>query len=113
VAGSIKSLREDVKAGQYGTDDVRSKLVDFGLPDVSIEEATNLRYRLMKDLPIKGWTGKDVNKGTQMEMRSMQDYLFNADIASEIKAGGRESIEKLLTLTLPQMLKVLSPVLHG
>jgi hypothetical protein len=94
----LSSLREDVKAGWYGTDDVRSKLVDFGFPDVSIKEATNLRYRLMKDLPIKGWTGKDVNEETEMEMRSMQDYLFNADIASEIKAGGQEGIEKLQIL---------------
>ena len=57
----LNILREDVKAGHYGTDDVRSKLVDFGLPDVTLEEATNLRYRLMKDLPIKGWEWEGTN----------------------------------------------------
>jgi hypothetical protein len=94
----LSSLRDDVKAGRYGTDDVRSKLMDFGLSDVSIKEATNLRYRLMKGLPIRGWESKDENEETNMEMRSMQDYLFNADIASEIKANGREGIEKLQIL---------------
>jgi hypothetical protein len=103
----LNSLREDVKAGRYGTNDVRSKLVDFGLSDVSIEEATNLRYRLMKDLPIRGWESNDENEETQTEMRSMQDYLFNADIASEIKAGGREGIEKLQILL--NGLKAVSP----
>jgi hypothetical protein len=94
----LNSLREDVKASRYGTDDVRSKLVDFGLSDVSLEEVTNLRYRLMKDLPIRGWEGKALDDQLQMDTKSMQDYLFNNDIASEIKAGGQESIKKLQLL---------------
>jgi hypothetical protein len=56
--------------------------VDFGLSDVLMEEATNLSYSLMKSLPIRGWESKDKNEETKMEMRSMHDYLFNADIAS-------------------------------
>jgi hypothetical protein len=54
----------------------------------------------MKDLPIKGWEweGRNLDDELQMEMKSIQDYLFNKDIASEIKAGGRESIEKLQLL---------------
>ena len=31
-------------------------------------------------------------------MKTMEDYLFNEDLANEIRVGGRESIEKMRLL---------------
>ena len=31
------------------------------MKDATLEEATNLRYRLIKDLPVKGWNFADAN----------------------------------------------------
>ena len=59
---------------------------------MSIDQATNIRYRLMKGLPIRGWAaaGLDISDETKAEMQCMEDYLFNSDIARELVAGGRE-----------------------
>ena len=57
-----------------------------------MEEATNLRYRLLKDLPIKDWKELNVVKE---EMGAMKDFLFNKDLAKDITAGNVDSAKNL------------------
>ena len=66
--------------------------MDQGYKDGSLEEATNLRHRLLKDLPIKDW--RDSNVGKE-EMGAMKDFLFNKDLAKEITAGDVGSVKNL------------------
>ena len=89
----LTHLRKEVKAGRYKTDDVKSWLVDQGMTDATLEEATNLRYRLLKDRPIKGWYAEDGDDSATLG--AMQDYLFNEDLAREITAGGQQSVDNL------------------
>ena len=70
-------------------------LVDYGFKDSTLAEATNLRYRLMKGIPIKGWV--DLSKEDPVKMAAMEDYLHNEDLAKEIVAGGQDSIINLRT----------------
>ena len=90
---ALTHLRKEVKAGRYTTHDVKSWLVDQGMKDATLEEATNLRYRLIKDLPIKGW--KFADSKDAVELGAMEDYLFNEDLAREITAGGQASVDNL------------------
>ena len=60
--------------GRYSTDDVKSWIIDKGYTDAMITEAENIRYRLMKYLPIRGW---DSSKSSKEEMGGMQDFLLN------------------------------------
>ena len=93
-------IKSDVISGRYSTSDVQSKLIEVGCREVSLAEATNLRYRLKRGLPIKGWDPKNdspnyVSDEEAAEMRTMENYLFNDDLAQELKAGGRDSVRKL------------------
>ena len=90
---ALTHLRKEVKAGRYTTHNVKSWLVDQGMKDATLEEATNLRYRLIKDLPVKGWNFADAND--TVDMAAMEDYLFNEDLAREITAGGQSSVDNL------------------
>ncbi len=90
---ALDHLRKEVKGGRYGTHDVKSWLFQFGFKDATLEEATNLRYRLMKDKPIKNWKPDDTS--TKEQMGDMMDYLHNEDLANEISAGSKESIHSL------------------
>ena len=90
---ALTHLRKEVKAGRYTTHDVKSWLVDQGMKDATLEEATNLRYRLIKDFPIKGW--KFADSKDAVELGAMEDYLFNEDLAREITAGGQASVDNL------------------
>ena len=58
----------------YSTSDVKIWIIDQGYTDATLTEATNLRYRLIKYFPIKGW---DASKFSKEEMGGMQDFLFN------------------------------------
>ncbi|KAL7532284.1 hypothetical protein ACHAXR_004536, partial [Thalassiosira sp. AJA248-18] len=85
-------LKKEVKSGRYTTDDVLSWLNEQGVVDATLHEATNLRYRLIKDRPIKDW---NVNKVPEQEMGEMKDFLFNTDLAAELSAGGQGSVDNL------------------
>ena len=53
-------------------------------------EATNICYCLLRDIPFKGWkTPVPGNQG------AIEYYLHNADLASEVSAGGVKSITNL------------------
>ena len=93
---ALTHLRKEVVAGRYETKDVHDWLVDYGYRDATLNEATNLRYRLLKKLPIKGW-----DKAAMDDKRmigEMRDYLFCTDLAQEVTAGGQESITNLRIL---------------
>lgn len=98
----LDSLRREVKSGRYSTYDVRSRLVEAGYKNASLEEATNLRYKILTDKPIKDWVPPPPDESRDDEdvaaMKTMEDYLFNEDLANEIRVGGRESIEKMRLL---------------
>ena len=47
-------IKSDVISGRYSTSDVQSKLIEVGCREVSLAEATNLRYRLKRGLPGMG-----------------------------------------------------------
>ena len=51
----MEYLRGEVNYGIYDTHNAMSWLVEQGLKYASLGEATNLRYPLMHDMPIKGW----------------------------------------------------------
>jgi len=89
---ALEHLRKEVLANRYGTHEVKSWLIDAGFSDATLEEATNLRYRLRRDLPIKDWKP---NECSDEEMGEMQDFLFNDDLAKEVVAGSKESIDNL------------------
>ena len=89
---ALTHLRKEVKAGRYTTHDVKSWLIEQGMKDATLKEATNLRYRLLKDMPVKGCTFDEEDSA---ELGVMEDYLFNEDFAREIKAGGKDSVDNL------------------
>lgn len=89
---ALDHLRKEVLANRYGTHEVKSWLVDAGFSDATLEEATNLRYRLRRGLTIKDWKP---NECSDEEMGEMQDYLFNDDLAKEVVAGSKQSIDNL------------------
>ena len=88
----LNHLKTEVKAGRYTTHDVKSWLNDQGMKDATLREATNLRYRLMKDKPVKGY---EFDEKDGAELGAMEDYLFNEDLAREIMAGAKESVDNL------------------
>ena len=89
---ALSHLRSEVKAGRYTTHDVKSWLGDQGMKDATLREATNLRYRLIRDIPIKGYNPKEVD---ERDIGQMQDFLFNEDLAAEVIAGGQKSIDNM------------------
>jgi hypothetical protein len=92
---ALNHIKKEVVAGRYSTTDVKGWLIEQGYQDACLEEATNLRYRLMKGLPIKDWKASEVSNEA---IGSMQDYLFNEDLAKEIKAGDLDSVKNLQML---------------
>ena len=89
---SLDHLKIEVDADRYDTHDVKGWLIERGFTDATLEEATNLRYRLLKNLPMKDWKESAMSPE---EMGNMQDYLFNKDLAKEIIAGDLDSVRKL------------------
>ena len=89
---ALTHLRKEVKAGRYTTHDVKSWLIEQGMTDATLKEATNLRYRLLKDMPVKGCSFDEEDSA---ELGVMVDYLFNEDLAREITAGGKDSEDNL------------------
>ena len=61
-ATAIEYLNRELNAGRYSTADVKIWIIDRGYIDATLTEATNLRYRLMKDFPIKGWYASKFSK---------------------------------------------------
>jgi len=88
----LNHLKIEVKAGRYTTHDVKSWLHDQGMKDATLREATNLRYRLMKDMPVKGY---EFDEEDSAGLGAMEDYLFNEDLAREVMAGAKESVDNL------------------
>jgi len=88
----LNHLKIEVKAGRYTTHDVKSWLHDQGMKDATLREATNLRYRLMKDMPVKGY---EFDEKDSAELGAMEDCLYNEDLAREVMAGAKESVDNL------------------
>ena len=51
----LDHLRTEVKSRRYATKDVQGWLTECGYEGVSYVEATNVRYRLLNDLPFKSY----------------------------------------------------------
>jgi hypothetical protein len=52
---------------------------------------------ILVGLPIKDWVpqkGKPDDE-TIAEMKVMEDYLFNDDLATELNAGGKETVSEI------------------
>jgi len=88
----LEHLKCEIQGGRYTTANVQNWLADQGMHHVTLEEATNIRYRIMKNLPIRGWEPKKISAE---DMGPMADYIFNSDLATEVTAGGQDSIDKL------------------
>ena len=73
-----------MNAGRYSTDNVKNWVMDEGFEDDSLEEATNLQYRLLNFFPVKGWNESELPKG---HMGRIQEYLFNKDLVKEVVAA--------------------------
>ena len=72
-----------------------SWLVEQSLKDDSLYEATDFRYRIMHDIPIKGW---NISSIKAPELGGMKYFLFNEDLAKEIVAGVQEIVNNLITV---------------
>ena len=68
-------------------------LNEKGFKDVTQLEARNLRFRLLKDITIKGY-----NVPTSEEAGNIVDCLHNIDIADELVAGDKQSVINLRTM---------------
>ena len=91
----LAHLSSEVKSGRYSTRDVHDWLENNGHRSASRLEAKNLRARLLKNQPIRGWDVSD-----PVSVGEIDDYLYNVDLARELEAGGQESIDNLqLVLT--------------
>ena len=89
----LDHLKIEVKSNRYATKDVQGWLTECGYEDVSYTEATNIRYRLLNDLPFKSYL-----KSPPSEQGKIEDFLHNTDLSNEIIAGGIESINNLRTV---------------
>ena len=89
-ATAIEYLKREVNGGRYFTSDVKIWIVDQGYTDSMITEVTNLRYRLMKYFPIKGW---DASKFSKEVIGGMQDSLFNGGLEKEVTDEGQQSVD--------------------
>jgi len=88
---ALTYLRNECKSGRYTTANVQGWLTEQGMTDVTLKEATNLRYRLMNDKPVRGYEYPSKEEDGQMT-----DYLFNHDLESEVSNGGQKSIDALV-----------------
>ena len=70
---SLDHLQLKVDAGRYGTHNVKGWLIERGFTDATLEEATNLRYRLLKKMLMKDQKESAMSPG---EMGNMQDFLY-------------------------------------
>ena len=57
-------------------------------------EARNIHYRLLKNLPVKGWDAPE-----RLDEDLIEDFLNCQDLANEFIAGDQESVDNL-TLAL-------------
>ena len=57
--------------------------MEFGYKDIPTEEATNIRYRLKKDLHVKGWNMSKVIIDAA-ELSCMEEYLYNDDLGGRV-----------------------------
>ncbi|KAL7492794.1 hypothetical protein ACHAWT_001821 [Skeletonema menzelii] len=87
----ISHLQRECSSGRYSTTNVKDWLIEQGHTDVTLKEATNLRYRLMNNKKIKG-----CEIPSNEEMGKMTDYLFNYDLKREVIAGGQKSVDNLV-----------------
>ena len=90
---ALDHLRGEVKSGRYSTYDVVDCLNGKGLKDVTQLEARNLRFRLLKDIPIKG-----CRVPTPEESGNIVDFLHNTYIAEEFVAGDKKIVISLRTM---------------
>ena len=86
----LNHLKTEVKAGCYSTRDVHGWIKECGFLDVTNLEAKNICYCLLRDISVKGWKTPVTD-----EQGAIDNYLQNADLASEVSEGGVESIINL------------------
>ena len=91
----IGHLSKEIQSGRYTTADVKTWLIDCGYLNTTMKDAKNLRYRIPKDLPIRGW-----NIPTPRAAGERDDFLHNSDLARKIVAGGAQSLENLKLVLL-------------
>lgn len=88
----LAHLKKECMSGRYNTTNVKDWLTDQGHTEVTLKEATNLRYRLMKSMKIQGF----VEDPSYQELGKMTDYLINYDLKQEVTAGGQKSVDNLV-----------------
>lgn len=99
----LSHLAREVKAGRYSTHDVKGWLIEMGYKDATLNEATNLRYRLLTGKPVKGWSKMDASN--KQEIRIMCDFLFNDKLANQVTKDGKETVKRLKgSVSLPSIL---------
>ena len=87
--------QDDVVTMQLSYFQIMAKLRKVGII-LETRQARNIRYRLVKGLPVGP---KDaLATPDSMESDLELDALFNDELARELEAGGRESVESLLRL---------------
>ena len=89
----LPNLRSRVKADRYSTKDIQGWSKESGYNDLTYNEAANVRYLLLKDIPFKSW-----EKPIAEEQGAVTDFLTNTDLANEVIARGQESIDNLCTI---------------
>lgn len=88
----LSHLQKECVSGRYSTTNVKDWLTEQGHTDVTLKEATNLRYRLLIGKKIKGY----VEDPSHQQMGKMTDYLLNYDLKKEVTAGGQKSVDNLV-----------------
>jgi hypothetical protein len=91
----LAHLKKECMSGRYNTTNVKDWLTDQGHTEVTLKEATNLRYRLVSSMKIKGF----VEDPSYQELGKMTDYLINYDLKQEVTAGGQKSVDNLGSTT--------------
>jgi hypothetical protein len=84
----LAHLKKECMSGRYTTTNVKDWLTEQGHTEVTLKEATNLRYRLMSSKKIQGF----VEDPSYQEIGKMTDYLINYDLKQEVTAGGQKSV---------------------
>lgn len=87
----LEHLQKEVTKGRYNTRDCQNWLIEQGYTDTTLKEATNIRYRLIKGLPIKGYDPPPSDE----TYGQILDYLYATDLAAEVTAGGQQSVDNL------------------
>lgn len=88
-------FQEDIETMKLSYVQIMAKLNKRGFR-IETRQARNIRYRVLKGLPFGS---KDANPPDDpVEADKQLDELFNDELAREVQAGGRESVDALVNL---------------